>query len=80
MVNAKTRKACEKNMTAQMTAQIPRAGVKLPGGLTFTKNARNKTMKHMEPIMKNARKMCGMTPKQQKKAAKKLFSKMLNSL
>jgi len=76
MVNAKTRKACEKRVNAQMMSQIPRADAKIPGGKRFTKTMRNKMMAIVKPIVKAARKMCGMTEKQQKKAAENLFSKM----
>jgi len=80
MVNAKTRKACEKQVNAQMKAGLPRIGAKLPGGHRVTKNVRNKVMATVTPLMKDVRKMCGMTEKQKKKAAKKIFSKMMNRL
>lgn len=79
MVNAKTRKACEKQMNAGLT-KMPRVGAKMPGGQRFTKTMRNKTMALVKPFMKNARKMCSMTEKQKKKAAKKMFSGMINRL
>jgi len=80
MVNAKTRKACEKRVNSQIT-KMPRIGAKIPGyHQRFTKTMRNKTMAIVKPLLKDARKMCGMTEKQKKKAAKNLFSKMINRL
>ena len=80
MVNAKTRKACENAVDRKMMAKMPRIGAKMPGGLKVTANVRNKTIKAAQPYMNSVRKMCGMTEKQKKKAAKKIFSKMMNRL
>ena len=73
MVNAKTRKACEKRVNALNMPPIPAVGTRFARGTKiFTKKMRNNSMKLSAAMLKDVRKICGMTTKQRNIFAAKM--------